>query len=139
MDRDGFNPLLTAVHNYQHAVVDLLLSIDGYDIGLQTNKYGSNVFHVAVYRKNWIALQKLLDFARSRGKLVDMLNARDKWGKTPLHHSFYHDFFEGAQILSTLPEVDNMVKDNSGNIACMYAGPNTVHLAGKGDDALMMP
>ena len=110
IDDDGFNPLLTAVHNHQNHIVQYLLSRDGFVPGKNNNRYKTTGLHVAAYRHNYGALRLLLDKYEATNT-ADLVNAQDKWGKTPLHHAVYHGFDAGVQELMRFNGTDKNIRD----------------------------
>ena len=119
-DRDGFSPLLTAIHNYQNHIVHFLLSLPDFSIEKVSNSYKSNPLHVAAYKRNLGALQMLLHHCYEKKVLDKLVNQQDKWGKTPLHHAVYHGFTPGIDILLRHEVVDRSVKDYNQKVPMDY-------------------
>ena len=98
-DSDNFNCLLTAIHHHQNNCVAAILCHPQTDLLSIKNKFGSTVLHVAIYKKNLVALNMVLDWLFKKRKIHILIDQADVWGKTPLHQAVYHNFFRGVQRL----------------------------------------
>lgn len=98
MSVDGYNPLMTAIYHHSDNAVQYLIESCGALLDQSTrHPNGTTALHVAVYTKNAHALNLILK--HSEKPCPGIIHQQDKWGKTALHHAYYHGFDEGIEIL----------------------------------------
>ena len=98
MSLHAHNPLMTAVYNHSNKVVKFLVETCGAAPNQRIyHPNGTTALHVAAYTKNLEALTCILN--KSAEYFPNIVQEQDKWGKTALHHAYYHGFDEGVKKL----------------------------------------
>ena len=118
-DREGFQPLMTAVHNHHNNIVKFLLTREP-SIVCSSNAFGTTSLHVCAYKNNIGGAKALLQSAQEQDCVGDLVNSIDKWGKTPLHHAVYHNHVDIVNLIVDTKKANTLIKDKRGRIANAY-------------------
>nr|CAB3221774.1 zinc finger protein LOC723799 [Phallusia mammillata] len=112
IDRYGYTPLHYACFEGQEPCVDAILLHDSF---LKFEGSPSTPLHCAVYNDNEACAERLLETLGN-----DVINLKDKGGRTPLHTCIMNDYTDSAHfLLSHSADVD--ATDNQGHSPLMLA------------------
>ncbi|PVD37099.1 hypothetical protein C0Q70_04093 [Pomacea canaliculata] len=164
-DADGDTAMHEAIKNNDHKIIKCLLKCEKLD-GSKTNKDGQNIMHVAAIKGNERVVEKLIkqkqslasvtcgpdDFTplhlaaiNGRTAVAGMLikqgnvqiNAKDKHGRTPLHHAVHCCNQHVIDVLLSIG-ADVNIQDEDGNTAAHLAQmPKSSSAVAEGGDVLV--